>query len=414
MALVLEPEREQVTFVNKPPDSESAGRPLRVLHVIPGIASRYGGPSTAVAAMCSALARRPGVRPELATTDADGPGERLAPDRLPAGLTVHLFPRTCSERWKFSAGLWRWLYSHAGDYDVLHVHSLWSFASAAAGYAARRAGVPYVVRPAGMLSSYTWRRGGLKNRVYWRVVERRTVMKAAAVHATSREEADDVRAIRPRLPPHVIPNGVEAAAFTTPVQPEVLRARCGPAAGNRPILLYLSRLHPKKGITDLLLPALAGLRADCFLAIAGGADPHLPGHEAEVRTAIERLGLSGRVALLGDVTHEARWALFDGAAGFVLPSHSENFGIVVAEAMARGCPVVITEAVNASEHVTACGAGWVVTPTPEGVAGGLSACLSDPGLARAAGQRGRAYARTHLDWDVIAARIERMYRDCLR
>lgn len=384
-----------------------------MLHVIPGIAPQYGGPSTAIGPMCRALSRRPGFTVELATTDADGPGGSLPPNKLPAGFVTHLFPRTFSEKWKYSGELGRWLHSRAGDYDILHVHALWSFASAAAGSAARRAKVPYVVRPAGMLSRYTWEHGGWKKRVYWRLIERRTVCGAVAIHATSSEEATDARVVRPNVEPHVIPNGVEDAAWDTPPDPDTLRRRCGPAAKDRPIILYLSRLHPKKGVVDLLLPAFAELSADAFLAIAGGADPHYVGYEGEIRAAVEKLGLGDRVILLGEVAPADRWAMFDGAAGFVLPSHSENFGIVVVEAMARGCPVVVTEAVNACEHVTTADAGWVVKRTPGDVAAGLAACLADPHAAGVAGARSREYTKTHLGWDAIAGRIERMYRGCL-
>lgn len=387
---------------------------MRVLHVIPGVARRYGGPSTAIMAMCEALEKCHGLSVEIATTDADGPGGRLARETLPPGLCVRLFPRTFSERWKYSASLGAWLRAHSKNYDLLHVHCLWSYASAAAGSAARRSRTPYVIRPAGMLSRYTWQHGGLKNATYWRLIEKRTVTGACAIHATSPEEADDARRVSPKTSSYVIPNGVEAAAFSVPLRPHALRERCGGAAKDRPIILYLSRLHPKKGITDLLLPAVARLPSDWFLAIAGGEDPHLPGYETTVRSEIDRLGLSDRVALIGEISPADRWAMFDGAAVFVLPSHSENFGIVVAEAMGRACPIVVTRAVNASEHVEAAAAGWVVDMTPDTVARGLMECLADPQAAHEAGLRGRRYAEEHLSWDAIAARIRGMYEDCVR
>jgi glycosyltransferase involved in cell wall biosynthesis len=383
---------------------------MRVLHVIPGVARRYGGPSTGIGPLVAALNRLPGVTAEIAATDADGPGGRLAPAAAPAGVTTHLFRRDLSERWKFSAGLWRWVRRHAADYDVVHTHAVWSFAPAAAAAAARRAGVPYVVRPAGMLSEYTWgRRAGAK-RLYWALLEKRTVRGAAGFHATSRGEAREIEAVRPGARVVVAPNGVEAAAWATPPDPDALRRRCGPAAGGRPILLFLSRLHPKKGLTDLLLPALAGLPADAFLAVAGGPDDHAPGYEAAVRAAVDRLGLAGRVALLGPVEGAARWGLFDGAAAFVLPSRSENFGIVVAEAMARGCPVVVTDGVQAADHVLAAGAGRVVPFAVEPLAAALDAVLAAPG---AAGEAGRRYAADHFTWDRVAAAVRGLYDECV-
>jgi glycosyltransferase involved in cell wall biosynthesis len=385
---------------------------MRVLHVIPGIAPRYGGPSTAIGPMCAALNRLPGMEVELATTDADGPGARLGSESVPAGLVTHLFAVTFSERWKFSAGLWRWLRLHTRDYDLVHIHAVWSFACYAAGAAARKAGVPYIVRPAGMLSTYTWGRGFGSKRLYWWMYERRTVRGTAAFHATSTEEAQEIVNVRPGATAVVIPNGVEEAAWDVPRNPQALRQCCGRDVGDRPILLFLSRLHPKKGITDLLLPALAKLGPDAFLALAGGPDPHEPTYPDLIHQQIEHLGLQKRVGLLGPVATAQRWQLYDGAAALVLPSHSENFGIVVAEAMARGCPVVVSTAVQAAEHVRAAGAGAIVPLDSTALANALAALVTEPARRAQCGAAGRTYAAQHFRWNTIARRIASMYRMC--
>jgi glycosyltransferase involved in cell wall biosynthesis len=365
--------------------------------------------------MCAALNRLPGLEVELATTDANGADARLTRADVPQGFVTHLFPKTFSERWKYSAGLGRWLRRHTGGYDLVHIHAVWSFACSAAGAAARRAGVPYVVRPAGMLSSYTWSRSLVSKRVYWWLWERRTMRRAAAFHATSMEEAKEIEATRPGARATVIPNGVEEAAWTVPADPRALRRACGPHVGDRPILLFLSRLHPKKGITDLLLPALARVPS-AFLAIAGGPDPHAPGYLDQIRRQIEHLGLQQRVALVGAVPPEERWQMYDGATALVLPSHSENFGIVVAEAMARGCPVVVSSAVQAAEHVTAAGAGQVVALEGTAWANALAAAVAGAPVRTELGElgeAGRRYAAQHFRWDRIAQQIHALYRTCL-
>lgn len=381
---------------------------MRALHVIPGVAPRYGGPSTAIREMAAALARCPGVAVEVAATDADGAGGRLA-EHFAADFPVplRLFRRTLSERWKYSRGLGRWLRARVGDYDVVHVHAVWSYATTAACRAAARAGVPVVLRPCGMLSDYTLGRSAWVKRGYWALVERGNMAAVRAFHATSRAEADEVRRlVGPAARVEVIPNGVDATAFDLPPAPRVL-----PAAGGRPVILFLGRLHPKKGLTDLLLPALARLGQGAFLAVAGGPDDHAPGYEAEVRRTVEQLGLADRVALLGPVAPAERWALLDGAAVFALPSRSENFGIAVAEAMARGVPVVVTDGVQAADHVTAAGAGRVVPQTVEAVAGALAGLLADPAGRAEAGARAKAYARAEFDWDRIAGRIASLYEE---
>lgn len=378
---------------------------------MPGVAPRYGGPSTAIWPMVAALNRVPGVTAELVATDADGPGGRVTAEQLPATVPARLFPRTRSEQWKYSPALGRWVRERARDYDLVHIHSLWSYSTAAAARAAARSGVPYVLRPAGMLSEYCLAVRGFKKRVYWAAVEGRTVRRAAGFHCTGADEVRDVLAVRPGATTYLIPQGIEEAAFAAPIDPGALRRRCGPAAGGRPIVLFLGRLHPVKGVADLLLPAFARVAADAYLAVAGGQDAQAPGHPTEVRAEIDRLGLGGRVGLLGPVAAADRWQLFDGAAAFVLPSHSENFGMVVAEAMARGCPVVVTEGVQAKAQVLASGAGRVVRRDPSELAAVLTDLLTHPDLRDALGAAGRDYARARMSWDTVAAQLAAMYAE---
>jgi glycosyltransferase involved in cell wall biosynthesis len=173
--------------------------------------------------------------------------------------------------------------------------------------------------------------------------------------------------------------------------------------------LFLSRLHPKKGVVDRLLPAFAEQNAPAFLAIVGGPDDGAPEHPEEIRRAIERLGLSDRVALLGAVTAAERWAMFDGADLFVLPSHQENFGLVVTEAMARGVPVLITDQVQSGALVRAAEAGLVVRASE--FTSSLRRMLADQPSRVAMGIRGAAYARLHFRWNRIAGELAALYRN---
>jgi len=386
---------------------------MKVLHVIPGISRRYGGPSTVIASLCSSLQKLRGVDIELATTDADGRGQRIDARALPTEFPIHLFPRTFSEQWKYSQALGRWLEPHVRQFDIVHIHALWSYSTRAAARATRRAGVPYIVRPAGMLSEYALKLGAWKKHLYWLLAERQTVSAAAALHATSSQENSDILRLRKDAVVWVIPNGVDEAGWSQTSCPNSLREKCGEACGELPLILFLGRLHPVKGLTDLLLPAVASMTRPAFLAIVGGSDDRAPGYEREIRETIRKLGISGRVALLGPVPPSDRWAMFDGAQVFVLPSHSENFGIVAAEAMARGCPVVMTDSVQSCEHVAAAGSGHVVSRDVQTMAESLSAIVSQPRLRRFLGDAGRTYANKHFRWDTIAARVEQMYQECL-
>jgi glycosyltransferase involved in cell wall biosynthesis len=383
---------------------------MRILHVIQSLAPRYGGPSLSIVPMVAALNRLPNLSAEIATTNADGPRHHSRPTSSPGTFPIHVFPRTFSEQWKYSWQLSRWLKREAKNFDVIHIHGLWSHCNSAAAAAAFAADVPYVIRPAGMLSEYSLNYKAPKKRLYWAAVERRSVMRADCFHVTSEEECAEVRRVRPNATVFVIPQGMPQEAFDTPVERELLAERCGPAVAGRPIILFLSRLHPKKGLADILLPAISRLKTNAFLAIAGGPDPAAPDYEQEVRRKVAHLGIADRVAFLGPITPAERWHLFDGASVFVLPSYSENFGIVVTEAMARGCPLVVTEGVQAHTHVTAANAGLVVPLDVGKVAVAIDQVLQDstPGTTR--GREGAEYVRTHLGWDGIAKKIDEMYR----
>jgi glycosyltransferase involved in cell wall biosynthesis len=364
--------------------------------------------------MVAALRER-GLEVEVATTDADGGERRLTKADLPPGADgVHLFRYAGGETLKYSRDLGRWLASHARDYDVIQTHSNWNYPVAAACLAARRTGVPYVIRPCGMLSKYSLGRSKWKKRAYWWLRERRNVHHAAGFHVTSEGERREVMGLGVSARVDVIPLGIGADAWQAPTEPNWLRDQC-PQAGDRPIVLFLSRLHPKKGITDLLLPALARLNRDAFLAIVGGDDGHSPGYSQRVEAEIERLGLTKKAALLGPIPPHNRWAAFDGADVFVLPSHAENFGIVVPEAMARAKPVVVTPGVQFADHVQLSGGGTVVAADAQELAAAMDAWLCDEAARSRAGALAKEYVRKHFSWRQTAEKLVGLYHDvCTR
>jgi glycosyltransferase involved in cell wall biosynthesis len=383
---------------------------LRVLNVIPYVAERYGGPSTVIWPLSAALNRLGDVKSEIATTDADGPGGSIDPSALCQDAHLHVFPRTFTEQWKYSPALGRWLRAHVREFDILQIHSVWSYSTGAAAAAARQCGVPYILMPCGMFSDYCLATRRLKKWLYWHAIERKTIQHAEAFYCTGEDEVSDVLKLRPTATTYLIPHGIEPAAFTVPRDANELRRRCGPAAADRPIVLFLGRLHPVKGIIEHLLPAIKRMRSNAFVAIAGGADAGYPDHPVRIRDTIARLGLSDRIALLGAIRSADRWSLFDGATAFVLPSHSENFGMVVAEAMARACPVVVTQGVQSKAIVLEAGAGAVVPPHPDEIATALDRLVTDPIAASAAGKAGQEYVRARLTWDGVAARVRTIYR----
>ncbi len=386
---------------------------IKILHVLPAIAPRYGGPSTAIRSLCDAQSRQDNIEIEVVATDADGASGIFNPKGYIDCCPVHLLPRSVSEQWKYSRGLGVWLRENVARFDLVHIHALWSYASGAAARAARKANVPYILRPAGMLSTYAFQHHGLKKRLYWQWVERQTVLHAAGFHATSTGESLDITSVRRDAKVFVIPNGVDKAAWDSPRKPDELRRRCNINSPDIPIVLFLSRLHPKKGVTDLLIPGFAMLKRPAHLAIAGGVDEHDPGYEKEVQTAIQQFKIGNRTTLLGPVLGTDRWGMFDGAACFILPSHSENFGIVVAEAMSRKCAVIVTDQVQCCEHVQAACAGITISRSAEAVAAALDQVLESPASCQAMGLNGAKYASEKFAWSGVADQVLGMYQSII-
>jgi glycosyltransferase involved in cell wall biosynthesis len=294
-------------------------------------------------------------------------------------------------------------------FDVVHLHSVFLWPTFAAARAAERAGVPYLVAPRGMLvGDLLRRRGRLRKRLWIRLVERRTLARAAALHATSELEAEEVARLGMPLPPiYVVPNGVEAEPWTLGRETEISPAVRAVLA-RRPLLLFLGRLSWKKGL-DRLVAALAEVPG-ATLAIAGN-------DEEGYRERLDRLaaasGVADRVVYLGPVHGADKAGLLHGADALVLPSHSENFGNAVLEAMAAGLPVAVTPEVGLAGVVREHGAGVVTAGDPPRLAAALRRLLADPEGRRAMGDRGAAAAVQEFGWGSVAARMEEAYVEVL-
>lgn len=377
---------------------------MKVLHVIPSVASRDGGPAVAISAMAAALARA-GVDVTVATTDADGPERLDVPlDRAVErdGVTYRYFPRSVKGDWKFSWPLTRWLADHARDFDVMTAHALFSYATIAACRGARRADVPYIIRPLGTLNDYSLRQKRWKKGPYYRMIERRHLAGAAAIHATSPAEAEDIARLGFGDRTRIIPLGVEPG-------PEPPRVHRSPDAPLR--ILFLSRLHPKKGL-PLLFDAVARVSArgvDLHVDVAGAGEAS---YTALLRDQVRALRIAERVCFMGEVHGDDKRRAFASADVFVLPSSDENFGIAVAEALAAGLPVVVSDRVALAADVAAYGAGRVVPLDPEALASAIMQ-LGDRDVASATAGRARRLAVERYSWSRVARELVSLYAEVI-
>ncbi len=382
---------------------------LRILQVVPTYypAVRYGGPIRSVHGLAAALVRR-GHDVHVYTTSLDGPADLDVPLDRPVqldGVQVHYFKVPALRRLFWSPELNRRLRQSVSGFDAVHVHAVYLYPTLAAARVAARAHVPYVVAPRGMLIREAINRKSRWVKTAWiNCFERKSIAQAAAVHVTAEIEADELEWLG--LPArHVacIPNGVQFPRddASLPVGPYAhLPSR---------FVLFLSRINWKKGLDRLI--AAWRFVPDMALVIAGNDEE---GYQSQLVQQVRELGLSDRVIFLGPVEDAHKWALYARAELFVLPSYSENFGNVVAEAMSMGCPVAVTPEVGIAPLVESVGAGIVADGEPGKFSAAVRALLSRPADLRTMGQRGRAEARNRLSWDAVAAETETLYRNIIR
>jgi glycosyltransferase involved in cell wall biosynthesis len=379
----------------------------KVLHVIPALAPRYGGPSAAVVGMCRVLIAG-GVPTLIASTDADGRGRlTVSTGQIEsyAGVPAIFFPRVASESFKWSAPLEAWLRERVADFDIVHIHAVFSHSSLAAGRACRAAGVPYIVRPLGTLDPWSLNHHRLRKQLLFRFGVRSLLSGAAVVHYTSNEERRLAESVLPWLPPGaVVPLGIEDELF--------IRGT-GPAAARASSVLVLSRIDVKKGI-DLLIRAFHEASADdrCrswTLDIAGNGDS---AYVAQLRRLAEAGPARSRIVFHGWVQGEQRTALFRRASVFALPSHQENFGIAIVEAMANGVPVVVSPGVNLAADIHAHGAGWVVTRDLAAWRDALRSAMGDSHELGRRGEQARQLAE-RFRWSAVGGRLAALYEQVL-
>ena len=380
---------------------------MRMLHVIPSYlpAVRYGGPIFATHDLCKALAAR-GHEVNVFTTNIDGSGTSPVSIGVPVnleGVRIRYFPCPLLRRLYWAPALSRALEKEISRFDIVHLHSVFLWPTWAAGRRARKAGVPYVLSPRGMLvKDLIRRRSWLAKSIWIHLIEKFNIEHAAAMHLTSTLEAAELERFDwqfPRLA--VIPNGIgEPLAAAGNISPEV-----DSIAAAQPLVLFLGRLSWKKGL-DRLLRAFAQSRIG-NLAIVGTDDESLA---PQLKKLAADLRIADRVCVLArTVIGPEKERLFAAAKLFVLSSYSENFGNTVLEAMRHRVPVVVTPEVGAAEIVRQSGGGIVAHGNADHIAAAITHLLDNPSLARSMGEAGYRHAMTHHTWAAISIRMEELY-----
>jgi glycosyltransferase involved in cell wall biosynthesis len=286
--------------------------------------------------------------------------------------------------------------------DLVHVHGLWNLPSTVACRLAARARTPYVVTPHGMLTRWSLARSQLKKRLYGALVERENLSRAAAIHFLNASEREESLGYGLAAPTFVLANGVDEGLLRMERSRTAMETLC-PEVRGRTVVLFLGRLHHKKGL-DRLLAAFADARGsvdDLHLLIAG---PDEGGYQRRLQELVEELSLHPAVTFLGEVLGARKSAVLAGADLFALISREEGDSVAVKEAMAVGLPVIITDSCRLPE-VGRSGAGRIVPPDVESVSRELVRFAGDPEARSETGSRGRALVRSHFASTEIGRRM---------
>lgn len=380
---------------------DELGERLRNIHVVSGLEIAHGGPSYSVPSLKDAL-----VRAGLdAAVFAD-----LTPGDLANGGSdrIHSFARDYGRvpllrKFHFSKGLARHLEHEAGEVDLVHSHGLWRMPNIYAARTARDRCMPHVISPRGMLSKAALGVSPRSKHVFWHLAQKSAIEAAACIHATSLSEYTDIRELGIKAPIAVVPNGVELPDRTICLSDiDRLKQR------SQRTLLYLGRIHPIKGLDDLLVAwgRIEAVFGSWSLRIVGPGERE---HVRSLRDAVAKLGLR-RVAIEGPAFGTDKWLLLRCADLSILPSYSENFGIAVAESLACGRPVITTKG-TPWEEVESRRCGWWIDPGPGSIEAALREALATPAeILDEMGTRGAIWVTNAFSWDRIGEEMARVYR----
>lgn len=371
------------------------------VNVVSHLDARYGGLSAVVPQLVSVIAATTDFTVDVAAF--------CAPDEV---FSFPEYPDLPVTRWPMSRLAWlrdRQLTQSFRDLlkyaDGIHIHGLWEQSTAAAARAARDLGKPYILSAHGMLETWALKNKRLKKAIYAAVAERENVNGAACLHALTDAEAHDYRRFGSRCPIAVIPNGV---SIPQNIDPEPFLVRF-PALRGKRIVLFLGRIHFKKGL-DILIQAWASVARkwpEAHLVVAG---PDFEGTRAVIEALVAERGLNERVLFSGMLRDELKWSALAAAQCFVLPSYSEGLSVSTLEAMGVGLPVIVTEQCNLPE-VAKFETGWVVKSNADWIAASLNEFLRNSRVInQQIGDRGRRLVEDQYNWSSVAQKMSEVYQ----
>lgn len=371
---------------------------MRVLHVLPSVSRAYGGPTQSLLGF-SLAALTAGVDIDIATPDPGATERAWWAESLPRRLT--LFPSVGQGAFVASPHLLWWLWREGGRFDVVHIHALQNPVSSLAASICRQRGWPFIVRPLGMLSEFTFtHRRQRAKKLYFAALDRPNLRSCAGIHFTTDGEREEgLRRV----------HDLDLRTFVVP--PPWKGELVSPARASRPQLLFLSRLHPVKNIEALLRawPRVVRTVPDAELVLAGDGEPD---YVSALRTMVATLDIGRSVRFVGFVTGQQKLTLLSAAHASLLISFHENFGVAALEAMAAGLPLVLSPTVHLAPFAHRHGLAIVADPADsDALSRALVTALTDPAMRAHCERSGPELSRREFSVETIGRRLLAMYEE---
>ncbi len=374
--------------------------------VVASINEDTGGIVPAIAGFADVIARQK-IYCHLFTLDYPEFGNQIPVK----GVKLHSYPTNFFARRfrgfypNLEAALWKLA---SAELDLIHSYGLWMFPNLYARKSAVGNHIPLMISPEGMLEPWSLKRSIFKKQLAWFLYESKNLNSANIFHAASTAEAQSIRSLRFQQPIALIPHGVDLPDLKNQPDREIL-TEAFPELSETRWLLFLSRLHPKKGLDNLLYVwhKLAVKFSDWHLVIAG---PDLINYQPKLESLIAEFGLEKRVTFTGMLSGEKKAAAFANADLFVLPTHSENFGNVVPESLAYAVPVITTKG-TPWEDLNTYKCGWWIENNQQALAEALTEGMQmSSQLRKDMGMKGRYLVETKYSWESVGQDMASVYR----